>query len=63
MPSTRNGLRAALGVRTPGFGWLTFLLDRAQDAGLGSHLTSLSSTMSVRADGAQCRDDEQKASA
>ena len=47
---TKDGLRAALGVRTTGFGWIAILLDRSQAAGLGSHLTSLASTMSVRAD-------------
>ncbi len=48
--TTQDGRRAALGVRTPAFGWIAFLLDRSQAAGLGSHLTSLASTMSVRAD-------------
>ncbi len=47
---TKDGLRAALGVRTTGFGWVAILLDRAQAAGLGSHLSSLASSMSVRAD-------------
>lgn len=47
---TKDGLRAALGVRTTGFGWIAILLDRSQAAGLGSHLSSLASSMSVRAD-------------
>lgn len=47
---TKDGLRAALGVRTTAFGWIAILLDRSQAAGLGSHLTSLASSMSVRAD-------------
>ena len=47
---TKDGLRAALGVRTTGFGWIALLLDRSQAAGLGSHLSSLASTMTVRAD-------------
>ena len=47
---TKDGLRAALGVRTTGFGWVAILLDRAQAAGLGSHLSSLASTMGAHAD-------------
>ena len=48
--ATQDGLRAAIGIRTPAFGWIAILLDRSQATGLGAHLTSLASTMSVRAD-------------
>lgn len=46
----KDGLRTALSVRTNGFGGIAILLDRSQAAGLGSHLSSLASSMSVRAD-------------
>ncbi|MEO8487073.1 MAG: hypothetical protein ABI585_12140 [Betaproteobacteria bacterium] len=47
---TPDGLRTAIGVRTPAFGWIALLLDRAQTEGVGAHLTALAPTMSVRAD-------------
>jgi hypothetical protein len=45
---TPDGSRAAVGVRTPVFGWLAFLLDRTQTEGLGKHLTEIAATMAPR---------------
>jgi hypothetical protein len=43
--STPDGTRTAVGVRTPAFGWIALLLDRAQTEGLGAHLTTLAAAM------------------
>ena len=43
--ATPDGTRTALGVRTPAFGWIAFLLDRSQTEGLGAHLSSLVAAM------------------
>src|SRR6187455_3188375 len=43
--TTPDGMRTALGVRTPAFGWLALLLDRSQTEGLGAHLSSLVESM------------------
>ena len=43
--STPDGTRAAVGVRTPAFGWIALLLDRSQTEGLGAHLSSLVDAM------------------
>lgn len=45
---TPDGSRAAFGVRTPVFGWLAFLLDRAQVEGLGKHFTEIAPAMKPR---------------
>jgi hypothetical protein len=43
--TTPDGTRVALGVRSPAFGWLAMLLDRAQTESLGAHLSSLVDAM------------------